>query len=378
MVRPNHFAVCNAVGAALCSISASIDVMIDLLPSSVDGGQQREKELKRLTLKVQEQCEQNGARANSIELVELEQIPLAYQPGGHKHRVQLTAIGQLDLNKFQRNQSVTYEKKSRLHIEKEAPADIKPPIHVEMTKNQPIFDENGVWCVDAIDIEYIAYGTGILGCGGGGESYNCKQWCLQLLRNDKYQMRVIHPSFYASESHLFIPVGFMGAPTVSHELLSNGHECLEAVNAIENFLSKKATGIFSAEIGGSNGLMGLVIAALKGIFCVDCDGMGRAYPRLDQELSFIHNLPVTPACLCDTRGETVLCTADMISTATELEDVLRIECTKRGLQAALCLPPLTGEQVQKHTILHTLSLAWLLGEYWIFFCLFELENIVLR
>lgn len=210
-----------------------------------------------------------------------------------------------------------------------------------------------------------------VGCGGGGESYNRKQWCLQLLQNDKYQMRVIPPSFYPSQSHLFLPIGFMGAPTVSHELLSNGRECLEAVDTIEKFLSIKLTGIFSAEIGGSNGLMGLIVAALRQVFCVDCDGMGRAYPRLDQELSCIHNLPVTPACLCDTRGETVLCTDDMISTATELEDVLRIECTKRGLQAALCLPPLTGEQVQQHTILHSVSQAWLLGECCIYFCLLE-------
>ncbi|CAF4961033.1 unnamed protein product, partial [Rotaria socialis] len=58
----------------------------------------------------------------------------------------------------------------------------KPPIHIDLTKKRPTFDENGVWCIDAIDIEYIAYGTGILGSGGGGESYHCKLWCLDLLR----------------------------------------------------------------------------------------------------------------------------------------------------------------------------------------------------
>lgn len=163
MLRPNHFAVCNAVGAALCSVSATIDVLVDLPPSSVDGGQQRKYELDRLTSKAYEQCEQNGARSNSIQLVELEQIPLAYYPGGHRHRVQLTAMGQLDLNKFERNTTVKHDTKARLPMKKEAPADIKPPIHVEMTKKQPTFDENGVWCIDAIDIEYIAYGTGILG-----------------------------------------------------------------------------------------------------------------------------------------------------------------------------------------------------------------------
>lgn len=163
MLRPNHFAVCNAVGAALCCVSATIDVLVDLPPSSVDGGQQRKQELDRLTSKAYEQCEQNGARLDSIHLADLEQIPLAYYPGGHRHRVQLTAIGQLDLDKFQRNTPVNHGRKSTMQLKKEAPADIKPPIHVEMTKKQPTFNENGVWCIDAIDIEYIAYGTGILG-----------------------------------------------------------------------------------------------------------------------------------------------------------------------------------------------------------------------
>lgn len=30
-------------------------------------------------------------------------------------------------------------------------------------KDKPTFDENGVCCIDEIDIEYIAYGVGILG-----------------------------------------------------------------------------------------------------------------------------------------------------------------------------------------------------------------------
>lgn len=163
IIRPQHFAVCNAVGAALCSVSATIDSMVDLLPSSVDGGKQRKRQLDELILKVHEQCVQNGARSDSILLADLENVPLAYQPGGHKHRVQLTAIGQLDLGKFKRNEEGKQRRKSMSEIRKEAPANIKPPIHVDFTKKQPTFDENGVWCIDAIDIEYIAYGTGILG-----------------------------------------------------------------------------------------------------------------------------------------------------------------------------------------------------------------------
>jgi len=163
MIRPAHFAVCNAVGAALCSVSATIDSIVDLVPSSIDGGEQRKRELDRLILAARQQCEQNGARPETIRLVDLEQVPLAYHMSGHKHRVQLTAIGQLDLTEVKRTEQETRVQQSFPEVENEAAADIKPPVYVDLTKKRPVFDDKGVWCIDPIDIEYIAYGTGILG-----------------------------------------------------------------------------------------------------------------------------------------------------------------------------------------------------------------------
>ncbi|CAF3731587.1 unnamed protein product [Rotaria sordida] len=204
IIRPAHYAVCNAVGAALCSISATIDSIVDLLPSSIDGGDQRK--------------------------------------------------------------------------------------------------------------------------------------------------------------NLVAAVGFMGAPTVSHELLPNGYECLLAVNAVEKYLLKNISAIYTGEIGGSNGLMGLLVAASKQVPCIDADGVGRAFPRLDQTLALIQGCCPTPACLCDVRGETVMCTDATISTAQQLEDTFREECTKRGLFVGVCLPPITGEELQKYVFPYSLSRAWFLGE----------------
>ncbi|CAF1298365.1 unnamed protein product [Rotaria sordida] len=362
IIRPAHYAVCNAVGAALCSISATIDSIVDLLPSSIDGGDQRKSELDRLIFEARQQCEQKGAYPDTIHLVELEQVPLAYHTSGHKHRVQLTVVGQLDVTKVKRNEQEKSVEKPFLEVEKETPKDIKPPIHVDLTKKRPVFDDNGVWCIDPIDIEYIAYGTGILGCGGGGESYHCKLWCLEALREKKYEMRVVPPSFFHSSLDLVAAVGFMGAPTVSHELLPNGYECLLAVNAVEKYLLKNISAIYTGEIGGSNGLMGLLVAASKQVPCIDADGVGRAFPRLDQTLALIQGCCPTPACLCDVRGETVMCTDTTISTAQQLEDTFREECTKRGLFVGVCLPPITGEELQKYVFPYSLSRAWFLGE----------------
>lgn len=165
IIRPSHYAVCNAVGAALCSVSSTIESIIDLIPSSVDGGEQRQRELNQLMIVARQQCEQNGANPNTIELVDIEQVPLTYYPGGYRHRVLLTAIGQLDMTKIKCEKSSSQDEETRmpLNIVREPPQDAKAPVFIDMTNKIPLFDEQGVWRIDPIDIEYIAYGAGILG-----------------------------------------------------------------------------------------------------------------------------------------------------------------------------------------------------------------------
>lgn len=174
-------------------------------------------------------------------------------------------------------------------------------------------------------------------------------------------MRVVPPTSLDRSADLAAVVGFMGAPTVSQEQLPNGQECAQAIDAIAHHLQKRIIAVFCGEVGGANGLRGLLVGAVKGLPCVDCDGMGRAFPRLDQKLAFIRGQPATPTCLCDVRGRTVVYTAEMISNPQQLEANLRQECIKMGLRGALCFPPLTGEQVQHYSIHHSLSRAWLLG-----------------
>lgn len=164
IIRPDHFAVCNAIGAALCSVSATIDVIVDLVPSVVDGGVQREEKLRELKEFVYNRCAENGAKRNTIYLTELDPIPLAYEPGGCRHRVLLTAIGKLNLNQLQNNrQYQTSLEKPISFATENSSKKYEPPIQKFHQKDRPTFDEHGYWCIDETDIEYIAYGTGILG-----------------------------------------------------------------------------------------------------------------------------------------------------------------------------------------------------------------------
>ena len=51
---------------------------------------------------------------------------------------------------------------------------------------------NGDWLLSAFDINCIAVGAGVLGCGGGGNPYIGKLVALQQL-TEKKEIRVIHP-----------------------------------------------------------------------------------------------------------------------------------------------------------------------------------------
>jgi len=151
------------VGAALCSVSGTIESIVDLVPSSIDGGTQRKLELDRLTLAVQQQCEQNGADPSTIRLVDIEKVPLTYYPGGYKHRVLLTAVGEIDLSKLKKRHLQSGESHLLTEVPQDPSQTSKLPRYTVMANKRPVFDENGAWIIDPIDIEYIAYGVGILG-----------------------------------------------------------------------------------------------------------------------------------------------------------------------------------------------------------------------
>lgn len=144
-------------------MSGTLESIVDLLPSSADGGAQRKLEIDRLMQAVHQQCELNGAQPSTIRLVDIEQVPLSYYPGGYKHRVLLTAIGELDLPRLKRNSPLASESYQLTELSDDTPQATKPPKHTVLSGKRPVFDESGAWIIDAVDIEYIAYGVGILG-----------------------------------------------------------------------------------------------------------------------------------------------------------------------------------------------------------------------
>jgi N-methylhydantoinase A/oxoprolinase/acetone carboxylase beta subunit len=88
VVRPQHFDVANAIGAAIAQVSGSVDGIYDV------ASQGREKVIERIKEEARREAVRAGAAEDSLEIVDLEEIPLAYLPS-NAVRFRVKAVGKL-------------------------------------------------------------------------------------------------------------------------------------------------------------------------------------------------------------------------------------------------------------------------------------------
>lgn len=89
VIRPEHFSVANAVGAAIGQISGEVDRIFSL------DGKTREEALKEAREEATAKAIAAGAKPESIELLDQEDVPLAYLPG-NATRIRLKVVGEMD------------------------------------------------------------------------------------------------------------------------------------------------------------------------------------------------------------------------------------------------------------------------------------------
>jgi N-methylhydantoinase A/oxoprolinase/acetone carboxylase beta subunit len=90
VLKPNHYAVANAVGAAIAQVSGEVDRVYSLSAMS------RADAIKDATDKATAIAIAAGGRAGAIEVVDVEDVPLAYLPG-NATRVHVKVVGDLDV-----------------------------------------------------------------------------------------------------------------------------------------------------------------------------------------------------------------------------------------------------------------------------------------
>lgn len=88
VIKPEHFGCANAIGSAISKVSGTFEKLInyDELPRQ-EALEQAKKEAAKLAVKA-------GARKETVEIIEVEDIPLAYYQG-NTNRVKVKAAGDL-------------------------------------------------------------------------------------------------------------------------------------------------------------------------------------------------------------------------------------------------------------------------------------------
>jgi N-methylhydantoinase A/oxoprolinase/acetone carboxylase beta subunit len=91
VLKPNHFAVANAVGAAIAQVSGEVDRVYALAEI---GRAEAIADARRKAIAVAVAA---GAREETIEVVDVEDVPLAYLPG-NATRVRVKVVGELHVS----------------------------------------------------------------------------------------------------------------------------------------------------------------------------------------------------------------------------------------------------------------------------------------
>lgn len=132
----------------------------------------------------------------------------------------------------------------------------------------------------------------------------------------------------------------------------------------ELYKGGRATHIIPLEIGGSNGLQGLVLGASTNmnIPVVDGDWMGRAYPTKWQTTPVVfgeRKIVFAPVAVADGNGNTLY-----MATATsdlKVEQVIRAALSQMGSAVGTADAPVTGAETRRWAVEHTMSLSWRIG-----------------
>ena len=326
--RPPHHDSANAVGAAIAKVAGEVDII------EVLADRDENSVVEAVKKRAIEAAIANGASKEDVQLVEVKKIPLQYVTN-KATRLVMKAVGSLTLSGAVAAEKVKSDEPAEMNgihsSEELAKSDApnkplgsmtKPSLGVDLTKYRPDV-KDGVWHIKEVDVELIAVGTGILGTGGGGSSYNMALYCLDILRKGG-KVSVIAPSSLKDSDVCVFGAGY-GAPSVSDERIPSGQEVFAAIDGLNTVLGyKDFQGIVADEIGGGNGLVTFPTSAHYNRPVVDCDLMGRAYPTMEHGTPYVYGHPITPCSTADGKGNVAVVVS--AESNTKVEGLLRTAC----------------------------------------------------
>ncbi len=351
--------VANAVGAAKSLICGKYVKVYDYtkIPQA--------EAILEATQKAKIIAHERGADPKTSKVVTVSEIPLTYLKGD-PNQLTVSVVGE-DTG----NESPAYmapvEPVNSLPASLTGLAGSMPDVSVEKyrvvsekvntshTTEQCIFP--GVETLTTTDIDDIAWGAGLLGSGGGGNPELGRQMALYAMKMGGKIQRISVDNL--PDDAFVVDLGGMGSPTVSAERPPSREEGIKAIQKLEEKLNKKVTALVLGEAAGANATDPLFVAAALGIPVVDCDCMGRAFPKLNMTTTNIYGTFKEFYAGISNGVKSVLIQAKDFSS---LEDQARAATIEMGGAVTATISPMTGAQVKKWTIKGTLSIAQAMGK----------------
>ncbi|KAF9769186.1 hypothetical protein IL306_013419 [Fusarium sp. DS 682] len=360
VLKPQWSQVANAIGAAIARVSAVVDTVRSTASKSTN------ECLDEVSQAAIEKTVQTGALRSTVKVVEKEVLPLQYI--ANKTRFVVRTTGDFDVSneivapEFQEEhgdhqdmghyEMNTKDKDSKRNVQQDEDFDIlsyRPDVRKR------------TWYISERDVSWIATGCYILGTGGGGSPYGLMVRLRTQLRNGAI-IRVISPEDLPDDARVGCGGG-AGSPTVAIEKLA-GDELLEAQQQLYKMCNTSATHMISVEVGGANGLSGLLLGSTDqmDIPTVDGDWMGRAYPTKWQTTPVVYKERDTiwsPIAVSDGNGNVLV--MPKASSDEAVERIIRAALSEMGSQVGVADAPVTGEETKRWAVEHTLSQSWRIG-----------------
>ncbi|KAH7379349.1 hypothetical protein DE146DRAFT_315010 [Phaeosphaeria sp. MPI-PUGE-AT-0046c] len=367
VIKPKWAGVANAIGAAMARVSAVVDTV-----KSTE--KQTSKEiLAEISEAAKQRTIEAGAIPESVQVVEVDDLPLQYV--ANQTRFIVRAAGDFDFSRSSDFADLDVKKDTDEAMtelegwqESSAPATMGvDAVGDEDTQNVDIATYvpkvvNREWWISETDLEWITIGCYILGTGGGGSPYSTMLRVRGILRSGG-TVRVVNPDDLKEDDRVGCGGG-AGSPTVGIEKLS-ADEMMDAQNHLYDlFKGGRATHIIPLEIGGSNGLQGLVLGASQNmnVPCVDGDWMGRAYPTKWQTTPVVfgeRKIVFAPVAVADGNGNTLY--MGNAKSDLKVEQVIRAALSQMGSAVGTADAPVTGAETKRWAVEHTISLSWRIG-----------------
>jgi DUF917 family protein len=205
-------------------------------------------------------------------------------------------------------------------------------------------------------IRDIAYGSAVLGTGGGGDPYLGTLATLEASR--RYGAPRLADADELDDDATVVFPFVVGSPVPGVEKLPYGPELPRVLDALGEYLGRPVDAVMSAEVGGTNSMVPIVLAARAGIPVVDGDLIGRAFPEIQLTVLTMHGIGASPMAIGDERGSVAI--LGMIDNYW-IERVARAISVSFGATAVGAAYTITGRQTRELTLRGTIGYAERIG-----------------